>query len=302
MTTDRLEYPVNTLVSFHYFKRVPLDGFAAGGLRMIGDSGAYSAANLGAPVDLGEFAAWAQRWREQLAWIASLDAIGDAERSWRNYRTLRDRYELDVVPTVHYGSAPELLDRYADDGVDMVGLGGMVGRKGQPRHLMRWCLSMFRYARDHHPEMRFHGWGVTHTMLVDSLPWYSVDSSGAGAAYRYGRAGLYCPDTRKLVQVRMDGRDAYRHAQLLRRHYGLKPSDVAYSKPETLRALVRAAGRSFQLREKALRAKFHVTPPSYGQTSPQVGPNVHMVDAAPKNLSYLARPGAVPDSKEPANA
>lgn len=280
-----LDYPVNALVSFHYYKKVDLGAMSRGGLRMIGDSGAFSALSTGIPIDLDEFAQWAKRWRESLVWIASLDVIGNAAATWKNYRTLRNCYALDVIPTVHYGSDPTALDRYADDGVDMIGLGGMVGRKGQPKYLLRWCLAMFRYQRDHYPDMRFHGWGVTHKLLVNSLPWYSVDSSGAGAAYRYGRLTLFDPETCTNVQVLMNATDIYKHANLLRKHYGVRPADIAASTPTTRRALIRASARSNQLVETYLRRKFNVSAPTYGMNAAAGGgPRVHVALSGEEKL------------------
>ena len=303
-----LSYPVNALVSYHYFAKRNIKEYADGGLRLIGDSGAFSAANLGAPVDIDRFGEWATRWRGSLAWIASLDVIGDADATWTNYRHLRKKHGVEVVPTIHYGANPTLLDRYAADGVDMVGLGGMVGRKGQPKHLLRWCLSVFRYARDKHPEMRFHGWGVTHPLLIESLPWYSVDSSGFGQAYRYGRGSVYDPDTNTTQTFAVDGRDAYRLAGTLRKHYGALPQDVAVSTRDTRAAHIRLAALSYQLLEARLRIKFRVTAPAYGQNhaavggnihgvmgtdhaTPRalVGPNIHAVDAAANHLKQLTK-------------
>lgn len=272
-----LDYPVNALVSFHYYKEVDVGAMARAGLRMIGDSGAFSAFNTGTPIDIDAFAAWTKCWQHSLAWVASLDVINDAEGTWRNYRTLRDRYKLDVIPTVHYGSDPTVLDRYAADGVDFLGLGGMVGRKGQPKHLLRWCLSMFRYQRDHYPGMRFHGWGVTHPVLLNSLPWYSVDSSGTSAAYRYGRLVLYDPAKHKNVQIAMDGVDVFKHATLLRKHYNVRPAEIASSSSTTRPALIRAAARSNQFIEAELRRKFNVSPPSYGIYGATAGPSIHLV-------------------------
>lgn len=286
--TVRLDYPVNALVSFHYFARLNLAPLAAGGLRLIGDSGAYSAASLGTPIDVDEFASWAVAQRASLCWVASLDVIGDADATWRNYRHMRYSRGVDVVPTVHYGADPRALDRYADDGVDLVGLGGMVPHKSSPDRLLRWCVQMFRYARDTHPGMRFHGWGVTHRQLVENLPWWSVDSSGAGSAYRYGRASIYDPDTGKTVTFATDARSAHAHGTLLRRHYGIDPAMVSSSTSSNRVMHVRLGARSLQLREQRLRAKFRVTPPTYGcTTGPAQGPNVHFVDAAHSHLAHL---------------
>lgn len=286
-----LNYPVNSLVSFHYFKRDDIAEMAGWGLRIIGDSGAFSAASTGAPVDVREFASWAKRWRTALFWIASLDVIGDAKGTRRNYEILRDE-GLNVIPTIHYGSEPSLIDQYAAEGVDFMGLGGMVGRKSEPKRLLRWALSMFRYARDKHPQMRFHGWGVTHPELVMNLPWYSVDSSGFSSAYRYARLSLFDPRTSKRIGVSLDGKDPRRHRDLLINVYGVEPERVLESTAETRRDLVRLSVASVQRQEHYLRQRFNVTPPAYGVNTgaAQDGPNMHFVDAARQHLRMLAPP------------
>jgi hypothetical protein len=270
-----LIYPVNTLVSFHYFRTIDIEEMKGWGLRMIGDSGAFSAMSTGTPISLSEFAEWAERWQSSLCWVASLDVIGDADGSWRNFEALRAR-GLDVIPTVHYGADPSALDRYAAEGVDFVGLGGMVGRKSEPQRLLRWCLSMMRHARTHHPEMRFHGWGVTHPELITALPWYSVDSSGFSACYRFGRLRLFDPSSGKNVQVDLDGKQIYKHGELLRRVYGVEPSSVAVSNRDTRRDLVRLSIAAVQKTEIYLRRRHGaISAPRYGITSSEDGGHIH---------------------------
>lgn len=282
-----LRYPVNALVSYHYFARVDVAEVAALGLRLIGDSGAFSALTQGAVIDVGAFADWALRWRASLAWVASLDAIGDAEASWRNYRVLRAR-GLDVVPTVHYGEPPSVLDRYADDGVDFVGLGGMVGMKGEPDRLLRWSLGMFRHARDHHPGMRFHGWGVSHRRLLLNLPWYSVDTSGFGSAYRYARMKLWNPGTHQFQFMLLDGRGPHAARALLADHYGgVTPEMVARSHAGNRRLLIRVSARSLQGFEDHLRSRHQVPAPAYGLADEGTGPHAHFADGGVHNIRDL---------------
>lgn len=218
--------------------------------------------------------------------MASLDVIGNPDQTWKNYRRLRHRYSIDVVPTIHFGAVPDLLDRYAADGVDFVGLGGMVGHKSSVDKLMRWTLSVFRYARDNYPGMRFHGWGVTHQKLLSSLPWFSVDSSGIGAAYRYGRAAIWDPRTKTVVSVAMNGREMYRHSDLLRMYYGISPADIAESTVDTRSMIIRTMAKSVQLREDWLRTRHHVTAPMYGlqQTADGNGMHIHYADSNPSHL------------------
>lgn len=258
-----LRKPVNALISFHYFKTRDVAEIQSWGLRLIGDSGAYSAESQGAPIDIDEFIEWGRTWRDNLSWIASLDVIGDKEASWSNYRYLRDA-QLDVIPTIHYGCDPSEMDRYAAEGVDFMGLGGMVIRKSETPRLLRWTLSCFHYARENHPQMRFHGWGVTHKELVNNLPWFSVDSSGYSSSYRFARLSLFDPSIGKNVGIDLNGRDIFKHNDLLQREYGIDPAEVAVSDKESRRQLVRLSIASIQRQEDFLRKRHTVIAPSYG--------------------------------------
>jgi hypothetical protein len=291
-----LEYPINSLVSFHYFKDIDIAEMRGWGLRIIGDSGAFSALTTGAPVDVREFAAWGKRWKRDLFWLASLDVIGDPKGTRKNYEILRSE-GLDVIPTIHYGADPSLLDEYAAEGVDFMGLGGMVGRKSEPKRLLRWTLGVFRYARKKHPQMRLHGWGVTHPELLMNLPWFSVDSSGFSSAYRYGRLTLFDPSTAKRVGIEMDGRDIYRHKDLVANVYGLdSPSRAAESTPATRRDLVRLSVSAVQKQEAYLQARFHVSAPQYGLSDSVDGVKIHAAVGFPGSQATL---GISPTDKAP---
>lgn len=291
MTPVPVRYPCNSLVSFHYYRRQDIGAYHRAGLRLIGDCGAFSAMMQGTPIDIDEFAEWALRWRDALAWVASLDVIGDADASWRNFQRLRAR-GLDVVPTVHLGAPTSALDRYVAEGCDYVGLGGLVTTASRTSTL-RWAVSMFKHVRDNYPHVRFHGWAATRSWLVNQLPFYSVDSSSGNSALRYGTSKLWNPATCQPVSIDMNGVDSHRHALLLRKHYQVEPADVAVSNPGSKRALLRLSVVSTQYREDWLRARFQVTPPTYGLNGPQpIGPNVHFVDSAHTNLALIGRDAA----------
>lgn len=291
-----LDYPINALVSFHYFKDIDIAEMKGWGLRLVGDSGAFSAATTGAPVNVYEFAEWAKRWKRDLFWTASLDMIGDPKGTRKNYEILRSE-GLDVIPTIHYGADPSLMDEYAAEGVDFLGLGGMVGRKSEPKRLLRWTLGVFRYARDHHPQMRFHGWGVTHPDLVMNLPWFSVDSSGFSASYRYGRLSLFDPRNAKRVAIEMNGRDIYHHKDLVTGQYGLEDlSRAAVSNSSTRRDLVRLSVAAVQKQEAYLRKRFDVSAPKYGLSEEASGVKIHAAVGFPGSQATL---GISPTDKAP---
>lgn len=277
-------YPVDALVSYHYYAddKNMARLVDTGRLRLIGDSGAFSAATQGARIDLAAYAGWVTRWRPHLFWAASLDVIGDPVTSYRNWRTLRDQYGLETVPTLHAGALPTWLDTYAGEGVDFVGLGGMA-RSGQAGRAFRWTVHMFRYARQRWPHMRFHLWGVTNTRFLDSLPAYSADSSGAalGQLYRYGRMRLFDPDTGRHQNIEIrGGPQVFALGPLLRRVYGVDPAEIQRSHAGNRATLIRLAAACTQQYAAWLQRRHNVAPPRWGITAAApAGPRVHLVSA-----------------------
>lgn len=268
--------PRNILVSYHYFKGYDLNKFA--GLRVIGDSGAFSAKHQGAEITTTDLAAWANRWRHRLCWVAALDVIGDPEGTRRNWHEMVDLHGVPGVPTVHFGGDPALLDYYGERGVDFVGLGGLVGRPAPAQ--MRWLVSMFRYARDAWPDMKFHGWGITHANALQ-LPFFSVDSSGWGGGYRYGRLSLRDPHSDKSYALDLDGRTTYAPAvaRLLRDHYGVNPSEVSTSGPHNRLLMVKLSALSASVQEQQFRRLHRRAPvaaPTWGQFDTAQGPHQHL--------------------------
>ena len=255
-----LSTPVDILTSFFYYRNINMAEIRSWGTRIIGDSGAYSAMSTGTPVDRDEFHAWAKKWKDALYWVAALDMIGDPKGTYANWKAAQ-REGLDLVPTIHYGEPPETMNQYVDQGVTFLGLGGMVPYKSEPKRLMRWCLSMHIYARDNHPDVRFHGWGTTHSAIVDGLPWWSVDSSGFGSAFRFGVMKLFDPTAGRNRSVPLDGRSIAKYARLLRTHYGADWRNVARSEPANRREVARVALRAQQLHAQRLQQRRAVTPP-----------------------------------------
>lgn len=289
-----LTYPVDALVSFHYYRKdevmAPVAG--PGHLRLIADSGAFSAYTQGTVITVGEYVTWCQRWRKHLAWIAALDVIGDPAATMTNWRAMLS-HGLPTVPTLHAGGDVKWLDAYAAEGVDFLGLGGLVGVA--PR-AFAWLVHVFRYARDHHPGMRFHLWGVTNRKLLAALPAYSADSSGImGQSYRYGTLRLFNPRTAGEVAMKLDGRTPLRHRDLLAGVYGVEPKEILTSRPANRVTLIRLAAASVQQYAGWLQRRHHVTPPTWGLTTPGgTGPRVHLVDAAGGNKSNRMETALLP--------
>jgi hypothetical protein len=284
--------PRNILVSYHYFKDYGLDRLGSS-MRIIGDSGAYSAHSQGYEINTPELAAWGRKWKHRLLWLASLDVIGDAALTRRNWHAMVDGEGIPGVPTIHFGCDPSLMDYYAERGVDFLGLGGMVGKPINRQ--MRWLVSTFRYARDHHPQMRFHGWGVTAPTLLQ-LPFFSVDSSGWTSAQRFGRITLRDPHSNADHAIALDGRSTYTPevARLLRDQYGVNPSEIATSSAANREIVLRVSALSASVAEQRFRRMHRpgISAPSWGISSPDAGPGVHLAtmqinNAHPEALTAL---------------
>ncbi len=278
--------PRNILVSYHYFKGYNLDRFV--GLRVIGDSGAFSAHSQGAVITTPELAAWAKQWAHRLRWVAALDVIGDAEATRRNWHEMVDLHGVPGVPTIHFGSDPALMDYYAGRGVDFIGLGGMVGRSAAAQ--MRWLVAVFKYARAKHPAVRFHGWGLTHAKALQ-LPFFSVDSSGWNAPQRFGRITLRDPHSMADYAIELDGRSTYmpKVAHLLRAHYGVNPDQVATSGPANYDVVVRLAGLSASVQDQRFQ-RLHrpgIPAPRWYSPDDDPGPYLHIASTSSYDLARV---------------
>jgi len=280
------------LMSFYYFAGFDLDRIKH--MRVVGDSGAYSARSQGVEISLDDLGKWGAKWRHRLFWLATLDVSGNVKQTRQNFLYLQYEYGLDTIPSIHQGDDPRELDWFADRGVDFLGLGGVAGGVAKNGAVMRWLVAVFRYAQKNHPEMRFHGWGMT-TRTTRVLPFWSVDSSSWGSSYRYGVLNLRNPVTGKTHTIKTNGRDAFKpeNARLLMDHYDVDPSRVAVSTSETRPDIVRVSALSQAVWEEQMRRMHRpgVTAPKWGIMNdmglPTTGPHAILADSSTKNIPTL---------------
>lgn len=271
---------LDALISYHYYRsdNAVQKLVDTGRLNMIGDSGAFSAYTQGATISMPEYAEWVRKWQPHLYWVASLDVLGDPEATWRNWVELRERYGLNLVPTLHVGTPMKWLDAYAREGVDFVGLGG--GLTTGATDGIRWSARTLLYARREHPQMRFHGWGISKRAALDNIPFYSADSSGTlGVGYRFGRLRLFDPRTARDVTFHLDGTSPFKHRHLLKL-YGATPEQVARGHAKNRHLLLRLSAASTQYYAAWLQKRHQVTPPSHGinpRRPDKTGMRVHLV-------------------------
>lgn len=151
------------------------------------DSGAFTAFTQGETIDIKELARFIAARRERITVASSLDAIGDAEQSYRNYRVLRDELGVDVIPVFHCREDIKWLLKYLREGVPYLALGGMVPETID--YKQRWLDDLFsRYLTDsaHRPIVKVHGFGLTVGWLIERYPWFSVDSTTWRNGMKFG--------------------------------------------------------------------------------------------------------------------
>ncbi len=291
----RIRPPTNILLSYHYYRRVDLDRYSS--CRIVADSGAFSAKTLGKEISTKQLVAWTRKWEHRLAWAACLD-VPSVKQTKRNWERMVYDHGIPAVSTLHAGDPPETMDWYAEQGVDFLGLGGMAGEAWSAAAVFRWLVSIFKYAQDNHPQMRFHGWGMTHRNLL-RLPFFSVDSSGWGSSYRYGRIVLRDPVTGKNIGVELNGRAVFKPglAQMMMASYGVTPSEIAKAGPHNRDLLVRLSALSAAVQEQQWRNQFRRRPisaPKWGHLggwwadSESSGPHIHLVDGHPAHMQVVA--------------
>jgi hypothetical protein len=171
---------------------------------MVMDSGAFSAWNQGAEIELGEYMDFLFAHGENFTHAINLDVIpatkgrvptrNEAEygawASWRNLMIMR-RAGLDVMPVFHLGERYYWLEKMIGEGFDYIGLGGTARIKAAVGK--DWLDGIFSRVCGNHPypAIRLHGLGVTNFDSLHRYPWFSVDS--ASYAMSAGFGGLVMP-------------------------------------------------------------------------------------------------------------
>lgn len=139
------------------------------------DSGAFSAHNSGAVIDVGDFTARAKELRRTdstLREVFALDVIGDWKASLKNCEWQWGQ-GLEVIPCFHPGEPWDALEHIART-YPKVALGGVV-RVAKSRK-MEWFEQCFARIWRIRP-VRVHGFGVATRDALMAFPFHSVDAT-----------------------------------------------------------------------------------------------------------------------------
>lgn len=171
------------LESYHYIHRErAVQRIRREGVKVFLDSGAFSAFSMGVEVDLGKYCDYIHKNLDIIETVdgqplaSVLDAIGDADGTWRNQMAMEAR-GVRPLPCFHYGEPIEVLEYYIAN-YSYITIGGMVPISTP--QLKLWLDRLWAdYLTDDQgrPIVKVHGFGLTSLPLMMRYPWYSVDSS-----------------------------------------------------------------------------------------------------------------------------
>jgi hypothetical protein len=150
--------------------------------RVLLDCGAFQALRYGETISVDDYSAWIKDLPFKPWGYFSLDVIGDAAASDRNYQIMLDK-GLRPIPIFTRGGALEDLDRMYETS-DLVAIGGLVVAYNRPH---RYLKAVMRHIGDR----RTHLLGFTSTRWINYFKPYSIDSSSWSRSARYGIIDVY---------------------------------------------------------------------------------------------------------------
>ena len=192
---------VGWLVSYAAVRQAPrlwteARAAVAAGVPLVFDSGAYSVATTGIPVSLFGYTNWLRsgaKWK-CAQWCASLDVVGDPNTTYRNHHSMWQAGITNAVPTLHLGSDPMWLDKYAQLGTKRVALGGITAMLRRARgqtdeDVRRWLDIVLPRCSD--LGMVTHGFGINAERLIRGRQWDSVDATSFASGTRFRTVPIY---------------------------------------------------------------------------------------------------------------
>lgn len=136
------------------------------------DSGAFSAFTQGEKIDIDKYINFIKKNEQYLKVYASLDVIGDWEKSRKNLEYMESR-GLKPLPTFHYASPIKELKRLVKK-YDYIALGGLVPISLNRKKMEGWLDNCFSIIKG---SSKVHGFGVNALWAWEKYPFYSVDAT-----------------------------------------------------------------------------------------------------------------------------
>lgn len=179
------KFRLNLLVAYPYFSEEiikVLETKDPDDYRLIVDSGAFSAYNMGMDIKLEDYENFLIKLRKRIPKFdaVQLDVVFNHEATERNLKLTRDK-GIEVCPVYTRGAPTEYFQKLVDDD-EYVFVGGVQGGEGA-REFAKWCLERSKGKKVHY--LAF----VRPEFLKYYQP-YSTDSSSWAGAARFGNLTL----------------------------------------------------------------------------------------------------------------
>jgi hypothetical protein len=159
-------------------------------MHLLLDSGAFSAWNAGAAVDIDDYIRFIKENAEHVAAYVNLDVIpgapgvtpnaeqveASAAQGWANMIYMEE-HGLKPMPVFHQGERFAWLEKMVAHGCSYIGISPANDRSTAQKVL--WLDRVFDTLCDAGgvPCVNTHSFGATSTVIIFRYPWYSVDST-----------------------------------------------------------------------------------------------------------------------------
>lgn len=177
---------LNVLVAYPYCSSDLLDkmkNFPQEKMRFLLDCGAFTAWQTGKKIELDDYCKFVETCNPKPWRYFSLDVIGDAEKTAKNFETMLSR-GFKPVPIYTPGEDKSAIDYFYSKS-DVVGFGGINGFKGKKRK--GYVNGIMKQAKGR----RVHLLGFTNMDYIKAYKPYMCDSSSWESGARFGTLNLY---------------------------------------------------------------------------------------------------------------
>lgn len=137
------------------------------------DSGAFTAFTSGKSINHKHYIRFIQE--NKIKKYASLDVIGDAEGSKKNF-LIETKLGLNPIPAFHYGEKIEYLEYYLDN-ASYIALGGVAQLARNRVKLLKFFDHCYSLISKYQTKVKIHGFAVNSIDLLQRYPFYSVDAT-----------------------------------------------------------------------------------------------------------------------------
>lgn len=213
---------LNLLVAYPYLKGGIVKSIteAQDDIRLVVDSGAFTAWKAGKPIELDDYCRFldglpVKPWR-----YFTLDVIGDPHGTMRNYETMLKR-GYTPVPIFTRGEDPSVIDDLYKTS-DVVGVGGLVGTQGN--------TGFVNGIMEKIAGRKVHLLGFTRMDFLRAYRPYMCDASSWESGARFASLPLYMGEGRTQVVKKADfAKPPSPEIMAIIRRYGIDPYSLRKS-------------------------------------------------------------------------